>query len=250
MNTHGDPELLWVRNYPRQALLSLMGLSRDAELAHRRLSDIICGGAPWPAAEPDKAGELARVPPDQWATVLAELKAVGWHTRNGRLVNPAVAALRDQARDACAGRRAISAAGNRARWRPAGHPDRTPDGNPDGTADGLPSGLQMKMKMKMEKKNEEAMKPDERLTLSGSTREQPRDGEREFLEELSGTLATFNPSAAQAELTNWGGWWRNRFRENPAKARRVLAELRSMIRERRIRRNPGAAAKDLWDRLP
>jgi hypothetical protein len=51
-------------------------------------------------------------------------------------------------------------------------------------------------------------------------------------------------------MTNWGGWWRNRYRENPDKARRVLAELAGMIRERRIKRNPGAAGLDLWGRTP
>ena len=51
-------------------------------------------------------------------------------------------------------------------------------------------------------------------------------------------------------MENWGGWWRNRYREDPEKARRVLAEVRSMIRERRIHTNPGAAGKDLWSRLP
>jgi hypothetical protein len=100
------------------------------------------------------------------------------------------------------------------------------------------------------KSTDKALNTDERLTFSSVTREQPRKGEPEFLKELSGALASFNPSAAQSELISRGGWCCNLFRENPAKARRILAELRSMIRERRIRRNPGAAAKDLWDRLP
>ena len=67
---------------------------------------------------------------------------------------------------------------------------------------------------------------------------------------LADTLRNFSPKAAHTELENWGGWWRNRYRENSAKARKVLAELAGMIREGRIRTNPGAAAKDLWQRLP
>ncbi len=55
---------------------------------------------------------------------------------------------------------------------------------------------------------------------------------------------------AARELANWGGWWRNRFREDHAKADRVLAEVLSMVRERRITFSPGAAAVDLWGRLP
>ena len=54
----------------------------------------------------------------------------------------------------------------------------------------------------------------------------------------------------RTELANWGGWWRNRFRENPAKSRAILAELRSMIREGRITGNPGAAAVRPMEALP
>ncbi len=70
------------------------------------------------------------------------------------------------------------------------------------------------------------------------------------MRELRETMETFDPKQAAQELGGWGGWWRNRFRENADKARRVLADVRSMIAERRIKRNPGAAGLDLWGRLP
>ena len=74
--------------------------------------------------------------------------------------------------------------------------------------------------------------------------------EKTFFRELAETLESFRAGTSNHELTNWGGWWRNRFRENPDKARRILSEIRSMIRQRLIRGNPGAAAVDLWKRLP
>ena len=90
----------------------------------------------------------------------------------------------------------------------------------------------------------------ERLTFIVSAQEKSAQGEKEFLKEVEETFARCSPKAANDELTNWGGWWRNRFRENAAKARIVLADLASMIREGRILTNPGAAAVDLWSRLP
>jgi len=63
------------------------------------------------------------------------------------------------------------------------------------------------------------------------------------------TFNSFGPNVSENELANWGGWWRNRYREDKGKARRVLAEIRGMVREGRIRRNPGAAANDLWKRF-
>ena len=93
--------------------------------------------------------------------------------------------------------------------------------------------------------------------LSGSTplqegeRPNPKAAEeRLFLADLFTRLRGFDPKLASAEMANWGGWWRNAFRSNPAKTRRVLAELSSMISEHRVHSNPGAAAADLWRRLP
>jgi len=74
--------------------------------------------------------------------------------------------------------------------------------------------------------------------------------ERRFLASLNTTLSRYNPDLASTEMTNWGGWWRHAFRTNPGKSRRVLADLGNMIAERRIISNPGAAALDLWKRLP
>ena len=62
-------------------------------------------------------------------------------------------------------------------------------------------------------------------------------------------FSSFGPKASENEIANWGGWWRNRYREDKRKAQWVLAEVRNMVREGRIHRNPGAAANDLWKRF-
>jgi hypothetical protein len=68
------------------------------------------------------------------------------------------------------------------------------------------------------------------------------NGEADFLNELGAV-------AGPKELENWGGRWRNRYRENSGKARRVLAELAAMAKEGKITRNAGACANDLWERF-
>ena len=85
----------------------------------------------------------------------------------------------------------------------------------------------------------------ERLTLSVSTRKAGAGPEKEFLAEVSEAFAKSSPKTAKAELVNWGGWWRNRFREDPDKARRVLAEINSMIKEHRILENPAPPPRPL-----
>ena len=87
-------------------------------------------------------------------------------------------------------------------------------------------------------------------TLMVSARKGEAGAEKDFLADVHDQLTSFSPKEASSELTNWGGWWRNRFRENPDRARRVLAEIGSMCREHRIHSSPGAAAADLWSRLP
>jgi hypothetical protein len=90
----------------------------------------------------------------------------------------------------------------------------------------------------------------ERSTRSASAHPQKDSGESAFLLDVRRALQLWSPAFADTELDNWGGWWRNRYRENGKKALRVLAEIRGMVREGRIRGNPGAAAGDLWKRLP
>ncbi len=70
------------------------------------------------------------------------------------------------------------------------------------------------------------------------------------MSDLNRMLLAFDPASARDELNNWGGWWRNRFRENPDKARRILADVHNQVKEANISKTPGAAAVDLWNRLP
>ncbi len=74
--------------------------------------------------------------------------------------------------------------------------------------------------------------------------------ERDYLREVQEVLARFNPKTVSREMEGWGGWWRNRYREDQDKARRVLAEVASMVAEHRIHTGPGQTAYDLWGRLP
>jgi len=90
----------------------------------------------------------------------------------------------------------------------------------------------------------------ETVTFSPEPQEKSADGETEYMAQVGELFDLLGPKARARELTNWGGWWRNRFREAPSKATRVLAEVRGMLREGRIRRSPGAAALDLWKRFP
>ena len=141
MSTHTGSDPVWVRYNPRSAMLLLMGLSPEAELAHRRLCDYIWGGGPWPSLDYCKAGELGRVPRKRWRSVLCELESMGWRTRNRRLFNPTVAALREDAVAAYACRQAKSKAGNMARWSPTGIPTGTPTGTPAGTPPANPDKI-------------------------------------------------------------------------------------------------------------
>ena len=112
--------------------------------------------------------------------------------------------------------------------------------------------MQSKSKSKSEESGDKIFNAlnAERSTLSVSPRKSSAGAEKQFLVELKEAFTAWQPKLAAAELVNWGGWWRNRFRENPDKARRVLADIASLIREGRITDNAGAAAVDLWKRLP
>jgi hypothetical protein len=235
-----------VRYNPKYAMLITTGLSRHAQLAHRRLCDYIWSGGPRPRATQSEAGQIAQAPRSAWPQVLEELLRIGWRVEDDHLTNATVQAGWTDAVSALETQRARSQAGHTARWNASGNASSnttgTPSANTTGNAD--------KIREEMKEKIDIAINPAERLTLSGSSQEMPVDGENGFLEDLSAALGQFSKKQAVKEMTNWGGWWRNRYRENPDKARRILAELAGMIRERKIKRNPGAVGLDLWGRTP
>jgi hypothetical protein len=263
------PELddrLWVKYCAQHVLVSLLPLSPRAELAHRRLCDLVWSSGAWPDTRANAAAKLARVPPSAWSRVLAELAALGWRTKGHSLTN---ASVRRPWLEAT--RRRISAAargktGGEARWqeRAQESPARSRSSAPNGSlakpklshSSAIAELKRVRVRVRVKGRGEErsgyrAIKKAERLTFSPSARQASAPSpEQEYLADVAAVMALASPIAAEKELDNWGGWWRNRYRENPDKSRRVLAEVRSMIRERRVTTNPGAAAVDLWGRLP
>lgn len=77
-----------------------------------------------------------------------------------------------------------------------------------------------------------------------------RGGEDGFLLDAAEVLAGYDNAWAKLEMTNSGAWWRMKFRHDPDKAARMLAEINRMIKERvPFTENPGAAAVDIWKRF-
>jgi hypothetical protein len=85
---------------------------------------------------------------------------------------------------------------------------------------------------------------------SASVRGKPHPAEKELLGELKEIYEQWRGGSSGLVMENWGGWWRNRIREDADKARRILAEMRVLVREGRVIGEPGAAGADLWKRLP
>ena len=254
----------WVRYNCAAMLLDLVRVTPAAELAHRRLADFYWHTGEWPTTLRGIAAQLCRVPPVRWPSIQAELCGLGWTAARGRITHSGVHQVRAQAVAAlrsaqCAGRKGAEQrwTAQKAHGQPSG-PDGPPNGGPIGDlkgSDRRPIGTPPQVKGKSKSKStststtREAFN-DERLTCTVSPLEKSSGKEKTFLGEVKEMLLLWSPAFAKDELANWGGWWRNRYREKPAKAQRLIAELRGMIREGRVSGNPGAAAVDLWSRLP
>ena len=263
---------IWVRYEAKSNLVSLMALSLAAEVAHRRLPDSVWATGRWPVAAAAATQNIARATPKAWPAIFRELRTIGWHTHGARLVNHDVAGVLAEARASQAARSAMSKSAADARWHrpesqpppeacpPAQRPLPLPSHAPaPATAERIPVAVPdttpvfTAREVPVQDSNStvhNALNDAERLPRSGSPRKDSASLEKDFMEDVKATMEGFSPKFASAELENWGGWWRNRFRESPDKARRVLAEIHSMVKERRIQTNPGAAATDLWSRLP
>jgi hypothetical protein len=236
-------------------------LSRQAELAHRRLAEYHWQTGGWVRARSRFGFVLARCPRKAWVAVVAELAQTGWQYRAGQLVNADVAALRTEALASC---RRFSALGRKAaqhRWR-AEPPTASPQEKAEcprhahGNAHGMPTAMRPQCARNATTVHDQDSKSTslaftaERSTLSGSALKNRAAREKHFLASVKATMSLWNAASGKTELINWGGWWRQRFREDPDKAQRILNEVLCLIREQRITSSPGAAATDLWKRLP
>ena len=263
---------IWVRYEAKANLVRLMTASPAAELAHRRLADSVWSTGIWPEAAAKATQELSRALPEAWPTVLRELARLGWHTHGDCLLNHEVGHALAEAKAYKACRSQCGQSGAKARWHgpepapafsqlfpalppgvhrpgrlgsPSGKPIPVTHSSAHDSANGQPVPVQ-----NSNSTVPKAVSNAERLTRSVLPRKGSASDEKDFMEGVKETMQAFSAKFAGSELENWGGWWRNRFREKPDKARRVLAEIKSMVKEHRIQTNPGKAATDLWSRFP
>ncbi len=232
--------LFFVRYEPKLMLVDCMGMSVPAELAHRRLCDWCWAQGTFPPSKQQLLTEITRVRPAAWHLVLPALQAKGWTIRNGRMHHPGVQRVLEEGKAVHAAAVARGKAGARRRWR---------DGSTIDTPS-LPSMNPPKQSQSQSQSHSQGANSAERLTRSVAAHKQRNEKENQFMKELKHTLARFDAKTVSREIEGWGGWWRNRFRENADKARRVLADIHSQVKEHNISKTPGAAAVDLWNRLP
>jgi hypothetical protein len=244
----------WVRYEPRRTLVSLAAVSAAAELAHRRLADVVWAEGEWPVNEPETLARLVRQDPSALPSLWKELQGLGWKSCGTFLHHDGVALVRREAAQILIARRASGRIGADARWST----DRKGSGDAEAMplpsaadAKALPEPMPKAWRVQYSKSTVQAINNAERLTLSGSARMQSAvEAEKAFLSDVRQMLEQWRKGSGTAELQNWGGWWRTAFRKNARKARAVLNDVRSLAREGRITSSPGAAAMDLWKRLP
>jgi hypothetical protein len=249
--------LSWVKYEPRRMMMRCLGLSPLAELAHRRLCDYYWSTRRWAPSDALALAEIIRCAPSNAQALLKELISGGWHEQEGAFAHPDAREILDEAttfqsRAAARGRK-----GAKARWHET--PDSTGANEvPPGGAPSLCSSICPSIPQALPKDSHNSTVHNstvqrgkgERLTFSVLPREGSAPDESAFFEYLEATLKPTGARKTALEMDNWGGWWRNRFRENPDKARRVINDVASMVKEGRVIKSFGAAAVDLWKRLP
>lgn len=61
-------------------------------------------------------------------------------------------------------------------------------------------------------------------------------------------MESWKKGSSKGELSGSGAWWRMSYRCQPDLMRRILAEVSAMIKESKIKFNPGSTAVDLFKR--
>jgi uncharacterized protein YdaU (DUF1376 family) len=234
-------DIVYVRYYPNSMLSCGGQLSPLAELAHRRMCDALWARNESLPNEEAWLARVARVTPRAWQGVKRELVTHGWCVRRNRWTHPEAMAVLRSAQELHASASAHAKRAALGRWEKCPGNARASD---PGSARARNSKTVSTVAVRTSHKIPERSEFKAQDAGNGS------DKETRFMADVAAVISTWSPKEASGELTNWGGWWRNRYRENPRKSQKVLAEIKGMILEHRIRRSPGAASRDLWKRLP
>jgi len=231
-------------------------VSPAAELAHRRLCDLVWAGGEWPANDVGSLAQLGRLPAAEAAGAAKELAKLGWR-RSGRLLwHPAVAGVRREAVRWLRTRRRSCRVAARSRWqdtREKGDASAMRDACVTHTSRNASPMRQLCTVNSNSNSNstDNTVNTGERLTLAALPHEKgATEAEKNYLGEVASVMERWKKGASVMELHDWGAWWRVLFRRNPKKARAVLADVAVMVKEGRISGTPGAAAMDLSKRLP
>jgi hypothetical protein len=250
----GEPgDLFWVRYEPQGMLVSTLQMRPWVELAHRRLCDYYWVQGQFPLTSGDGLAVLLRTRGRKLAALLQGLQAAGWRIRRGRLTHADPTGVRRNALEAHAAAIRRGRKGATLRWggrEPA--LAATPAQAWQPAVEQPPQAARAKraqIKVPKPEEHTHSTLRAERSAFSAKATGSTRAGETSFLEDVEALWPQDSPDALR-EMANWGGWWRNRYRENPNKARAVLSEIRNLRKEGRPVTNPGAAAADLWKRLP
>jgi hypothetical protein len=245
----------WVRYYPGNALIRLLSVPCSIELAHRRLADYHWSTGKWVAARGGEGPSVSRVHARHWPRALRKLLLLGWIQHRCLVINGEVARTRTEALHALRQRHSAAKRAAQTRWAQpqddaSRNAPRTAVGNAERRAIGCRPTSPINSKEKDIEKEIDNTLNAEHLMLSVSPRVKESPAERDFLRDVNAMYEAWKAGSSRVELANWGGWWRNRYREAPVKARKVLADIRSMVTERAVRLGPGQASMDLWARLP
>jgi hypothetical protein len=250
-------EVTWTRHDARRTLIACMGLTGAAELAHRRLCDHFWSTRQWAPVETGCLAALVKNSRECVPGILQELATIGWRIKDDTLVNPEVKAILHEALAARSANSSKARTAARKRWS---EPELTVPPQPTVPPDApsiaqamlhaLPQAMPDACQYSTVHNSTLNAVKAERLTRSVLPREAGAQDESTFFEQLETVLKPIGARKTRLELENWGGWWRNRFRENPDKAQRVIDDVANMVKEGRILKSFGAAAVDLWSRLP
>ena len=246
--------IVYVRYYPNTMLSCGGQLSVLAEFAHRRMCDALWARNESLPNQDAWLARLCRVTPRVWQGLKRELVTHGWCVRRNGWTHPEALAVLRCAQEVHASASAHGRRAAQARWEKCPGNARASDtgtarASDAGSAPASDTGMPNSKAVSTEAVRT-SHKTSERSEFKAQDAGQGSDKETRFMADVAAVISTWSPKEASGELTNWGGWWRNRYRENPRKSQKVLAEIKGMILEHRIRRSPGAAARDLWKRLP
>jgi hypothetical protein len=240
-------DLYFIKYKPNLMMLDTLGMSKEGKVAHRQLFDMTIIQDGPPLNDDTTLRELASCDPKDWGRVKGELIGKGWKVKGDYFLHKGTIETLNESKAEYVASYNRTAPANKKPKLELTKPDSvtgcvtfivtsdvTPNVTPNVTTPMTPTHLQLQSQLLP------------KLTTKGGDKALESEKGKKKLTPSQWLLAQDFEKTFGDQWINDAGKWVNRVKANYSKCERVLAEVKSAIKEKRIKKTVAQYAEQIW----